>query len=562
MTSSDHENRALPTASVNAPECVPIEDLLAAVGYAVVQVGIYGPDHRLSIEAISKAAGSLTGYLEHIDRLPLKMSDGVLLAHAQPVPSSNHLVAGLARSCSVLGNSEVTIARGVTTDEFRRFILELNRAAHSRGTDRQSLIKRIERGFFANIRCRAVRLVEVGEDEAVVSREMASAGLSEMAAGTHPPAAHPPSSGDGHEPGLCPDEASLSDRPEFRMFVASLSQSTNKLSTGAEEWLQAQLEDPDLLTETLLTARRVLHEHDHAPAEVTLSAMVRVCLERMLASYRQHLGAGKPGLARRVNSRVKAFEKRITQWLAGRPAEEVESEAGATKEAFAFVRKQMSIEGAVAEYARNQKRLESSKSKVRKVLEESGEHAEVAMEVAEALQARELDGTHSTLPEDDLPSEPESLGEGDLNAVDLAHIAAILMALPFAEPPAEDASPRSLADILDTVSKGMDRAFAEVNDDIERIETLAGAANSTSEPGETAGDRVPVDRLSRAELMKAVADVANGLLQPLAVMNTSLGVLVEGHLGQLSRPQMSLIELMTRNHRQLEMLTARLAAIS
>ena len=215
-----------------------LQDFLKKFGQALVNVGVYGPQHRLSADLIGQAYRALTTHLEKYPKVVMKSSDGALMVYGKPCPITNTFLAALARQLGLLGASELSLLAGIEAAEFRDLIIIVGQATPGRARKGQNANQRLDDSGLAHVRTRQVRFQEVAEDEAVVSKSILdsigpgdgggqgedsrnSAANAMTAAAPGSRAAGPP--GDAAVPAAGPAATTHGDTPTSRIWDIALS---------------------------------------------------------------------------------------------------------------------------------------------------------------------------------------------------------------------------------------------------------------------------------------------------------------------------------------------------
>lgn len=167
MTQRPFSEETPTPASDGVDTCVV--QLLQQIGKVINSATLYGPEHRMSVNALDAAWAQLEEVLENQPRVSISLLQGVLYVNGTAAPGTGSLVRMLTRQMSKLEVSGFSLLRGMKREEFDSLVKLLTGRETREGEDFGEELSR--RGLTHVQSDEEGDLKRVKRDETVVERQ-------------------------------------------------------------------------------------------------------------------------------------------------------------------------------------------------------------------------------------------------------------------------------------------------------------------------------------------------------------------------------------------------------
>jgi hypothetical protein len=516
-----------------------LEEMIRAMGLVLNNASVYGQSHKVTQRAMTQAYAATKRVVETADQALLGLVEGKLVANGAEIGLRNSLCRSLYQSLSGLGIDSLLISRKVDEPQFGRLFFVLAQppgALHEAG----GIATVLASEGVTDIQLTRVSYQQVAEGEVVTAK-------GEEALG----------------------ELSPERLDETRRFLAGDGQETTDEDVGETLYSLSLADDVQQLSELILEAAKRLQEKTPESDE-SLLRLVLKCLRRAVETMTRGPASQTQKGRRELRKTLETLEAQLRQNLdeAG-CLQDAESQHMLAEE-FEELTDELQIDALAVSYMKKRKAIEASESRILRFIQNKGLDRIAETDLCERLTDGGLTkaGWHDLLirsgavKEDDLPA---GQGEAGVAAVTrLNTLVANLMGFVEAgQVFAGDETLEGLTDILERiqleVGSLVERTRRKIQDLIEGL--VRGAAPAPS-ADETRSGQEKEAFMSRRELLRLIAEIAQELCQPLSVVHCTTEMLSTGKFGAVQPQQKEILELALSSVTRLQQLIYKLMEIA
>ena len=348
-------------ADQDRPFAEDIIRLVQQLGRIILNAGIYGTGHRMTIDAVREAFPLVRSLSAQEHPVSVDILDGALYIDARRCSMGNRLVLAFVQRLEELGVSGFTIAPGMDDDEFLNLLdLLLAPPPDKGGPDFHEELAR--RGL-EHVQAATRELRVVGDEEVVLNRE----DFERIAAGESVSGAS-----DSSESNAQPETPAPEPAPPIlvEQVIAFL-----KGEIGAEDEVNEELREliktPERLAQLIIEATAVRRSNGELPRGESLADFVIGCLRRTFEELRTD---PKSRTAKGVRSLKKALlmlEKEVVEKLRTLLPDEENEWRQWIDEACSEMTDELEVESLATEYARRMHALEKTEKRLLRFLKKN-----------------------------------------------------------------------------------------------------------------------------------------------------------------------------------------------
>jgi hypothetical protein len=507
------------------PVFAPIEDpalvqALNELGRSINLLTTYGKNHPAAAKALNGTHLAFQDLFAERKKLTIGAFNGVLLIDEQTVQTTGTLQKSLERKLVRLNITGLRIAHGISQEELEQLaeLLSFN--------DADTFQNSIGNGGMSHIETEHTRLQAVREGQ-TVANESDLAGLA-----------------DGGILVL-EDDTSESHHQEdqgadvhVEQIVAFLKGEIDSDAGTVGDELSELASDPDRLGKMIMESVSIRQTTTELSGE-SLNDIILGCLRRTYDGLRKQpafqSSEGKAELKQALLLLEESVLKKM-RGLAGEDDPELDREI---VQAVREMDDELSFEVAAAQYMEHRDAIQQSRQQLKDFIESQG------TEAAEALLA------DSGFPGNDwrkivIDSGKSGAGAGEALSSGLDTLTTVFDKLEKLMK-SDNANGSQVKDLLGLANDNLD-------DTIDNTRGKLEALSQQIKDGEAATIGGQARSMSREELLEALSEVAQELMQPLTAVNASVEMMLHGYVGSITDEQQDLLRLAANSGEHLKFL--------
>ena len=504
----------------------PVED--PALAHALNELGrsinlftTYGNSHPASMKALNETDRAFQVLFAERKKITIGAFNGVLLIDEKTVQTTGTLQKALERKLVRLSITGLRIARGISREE----LVQLTQLLSCNDAD--TFQTSIGNSDMSHIESEHTRLMAVREGQ-TVANESDLADLAE-------------------EDGVLvlEDNAPESNQQQgqgadvhVEQIVAFLKGEIDSDTETVGDELSELASDPDRLGKMIMESVSIRQTASELSGE-SLNDIILGCLRRTYDGLRKQpafqSGEGKAELKQALLLLEDSVLKKM-RGLAGEDDPELDRQI---VQAMREMDDELSFEVAAAQYMKHREAIKQNKDELKQFIQSQGTKA------AEALLA------DSGFPGNDwrkivVDSGKRGAGEGDVLSSGLNTLATVFEQLEQLMK-SETANGSQVKDLLGQANDNLDDTIDNTR---EKLEVLSQQIKY----GEAATIGGQARSMSREELLEALSEVAQELIQPLTAINASVEMMLRGYVGKITVEQQDLLTLAANSGEHLKFL--------
>jgi hypothetical protein len=486
------------------------------IGQSLNMASLYGVSHKVARTTFERSHAALESFLARHGSAHITATEGELLVNSVAVSSKVPLAGALIKRLTAMSLSSFVIEPGFSVEEFEQLLaLFLEQTAPGATGAAADMLQ--ARGL-QHVQAKNVTYQQVGADEKVVQKEEESV---EPKAATRQSSAPAPSAADLDNVVAflkSEDSAKVSINPEVLREVAS---------------------DSEKMAEMILRAVELRRQMADLSTGESLGDLVVGCINRVTTVITSGSTVKTQKNSKQLKRTLLMLEKSLADKLRSLSGDDAAAEV--VTEAVEELAGALDTEALAAKYVKDRRAASQSEARLRRMIDKAADDPTQAAELRETLLQQGLppEGWQE-LTLSRKPATPQSHMEG-VEAGEIKTLTLLLTKLGevFDEvqklPPKTD--PATLRNVVAETGQQID-ALASVTE--KKIAALRQMASEAPDPSD------PEDRrliLSRKQLLKTLAEIAQELSQPVSVVSTSIAMLRTCRTGPISEIQGELLAL-------------------
>ena len=521
-----------------------VEELVRSLGVVVNNTFLYGEDHGVTTESMERCFPLLSGILDAAEKITLARNENDLMVNHRAVEHKNPLVDSLIQRLADIEISNITLIKGLTRNEFDTFVGILT-AKPDEIAQLGGLAEVLNRFNVEHVQTRVVAYVEIDQEkEEVIAKKEKEDLEAEASAERRAVRAFL----EGTQ-GAGDDAAMTSLR-----HVASDSETMSEVIVGVADDRQKAGAAP---------------EQGEAPEE-EFAELVAECVKKAYGEIVKGPGLKTQKAKKELAKTLEQLEKQLVTRMQEVCEDVSEEDRHTVADAIEGLIDELKIDSLASEYMKKRNAIEANEKKILRYLKAKGLH-----ELAETdLETKLAEAGLSTEDWQRLLIKSGISGAGTLDEdsalAAVGHIAILMAGLDKAAGKAGAAEGAGGGAEDETVAETVRKVGAEVTalatstgQKIQRFIDEVRQDQEAAEAMESAAmERGTGPRMSRRKMLDMLAEIVQELCQPLSVINTTVGMLQSGRLGEVSDAQERMLTLADDSGRKLQVLVDHLLEIS
>ena len=494
-----------------------LADFAEALGGALINIDLYGMQHRLAVDALEDCFPKLTQALAQAKRIDMAVAeDNTLFLNGQPTSGRNPRILALVRRLKAVHISGFALKHGLDAHEFIRLVTYLSRPL----TAPETAVGLVDSAL-PHISATRQVIVNVSEGEEAPTGAAAGAegGQGESPAGVN-----------------------------VSQILAFLKGEATADEPQARSELARTATDADQLAKLILEATAVRQATQDAAAGESLGDMIVGCLRRTFDTLNDDPAFKAQKGKRELKRTLAVLEQKVLEKLRQYAADGYAAAAPRVSEEIESQQEELEIDSLVAQYVKSRRSSADRESKLLRFMHRKGgaEEAEAAGLKAK-LEAEGLDedGWRQLTVKSELSAAPAETGPAGPSAV--ASLPLLLAEL--VRIVGEDRPEQELTAALDNVGRGVQEAVTRT---AAKVDDLAALRDGRS-------PRAPGTPQNYRALLR---EIIQELCQPLTVITATIEMLSKHKLGELNNPQRQALSLAAESGMRLSRLIDELIAVS
>lgn len=483
------------------PKGVRTGKAVRAFSLALHQNTVYGPNHRVTRQAMDAAYGEIAPFLDDMEEMIIGRIDDSLVVNGMEISVSGPIERALLPAMTNLSLDSFIVEKGLVHDDFVKLIQILAKGSQYKpGEVSRATFKRaLEVAGVNHVDIHHIRYERVRDNETVVPKEIELAGraASTSARPTRPIAAKPTSA-------VAPGGA---DAIDMTRIVSDMLDRPDDLSRALLGVL-AVPQTPEQIDSFLKQFAKALEK---AFAQIPVTPTALKTAARQVSKLCRALAADAETRPEIDKRRIKQLEEMLTAAADALKVEMLAEEYRKKREALEKSEKR------IAGFIRRKQETEFGQVDLRERLAESG------MSFAEWSSVQ---------------ADSRKTGKANEEAGAIERIAAVAAELrSVAEMAPGEATAKAMK-----AAEDAGRELTAVTDSL--MNRIGDLVKQAREPEEPVRDRdKPTRRSPKQKLLADLAEIAQELCQPLSVIVASLDMVASSHLGEVNECQISMLRL-------------------
>jgi hypothetical protein len=527
MKKDDDNNQTFATDAV-------IDSILQVLGRVLNVAAVYGEKHQVTLNMLDEAYDSLEEFFSTRTAISLGAFQGSMTVDGRPVHVTGALKKGLEKRLVNLHITGLKISKGITRDEFRRLVDMLNQG------EEEAFKKALASSGIEHIGSEETTYQPVRKDEKVVAMSEKKSRLSGM--------------DDEINAYFEAQQRAANSGAQVQQIVAFLKGDVGG-SSEAQSALAEVANDPAKLAELILESTAVRSSAQTLQGE-TLADVVLGCLRKTYDSLKiqpDYQGEkGQESLKKAMLLLERSVLDRMRSYFGA--SDPIQDER--IKNAVRSMNEDMELEMLAASFMGQRDAVRKSTEKIVSYIKERGvDQAKTQFGAADlspaewrkmVVQSKRPDGSGTGSGGGDAEF---SLGA---NLGTLGMVLEKLEALMRTDHPAQldvaslvEKAEASVSGLTECTEKKINSLSEIIQGDMPEEKTIGGSAIN----------------MRASDLLATLAEIAQELAQPLTAINTSLEMVLNGYVGEVSEEQKSLLTLANGSGEHMHYLMDQLQAI-
>ena len=512
------ENLNTSDRSIEDPALIRV---LNELGRSINLVTTYGKKHPAAKAALEGTITALNELFATRRKIIIGAFNGVMTIDEQMVQTSGTLQKSLERRLSRLRITGLKIARGLTSDELIQ-LAELLAA-----NDAEAFERSLGHSGISHIETEKTSYQAVREGQTVANEsDLAGADSSGFL--------------------ILEDEDHTESSPatsgagiHVEQIVAFLKGDVEADDPTTGQALNEAATDPDRLARMLMESVAIRQSASELAGE-SLNDIILGCLRRTYDGLRKQpayqSSEGKADLKKSLLMLEESILQRMRE-LAGEEDPEMDRQI---VQAIRHMDESLSFEIAAAQYMEHQEAIERSKDQLHQFIQSQG--ADVAETLLQGSDFPGSDWRRIVLESGNKASRTAgpSLGDGLNTLTEVFEKLESLMRT-------KNAEGTQVKDLLGQATHNLDDTLDNTREKLAALSMQIKDGNATTIGGQA-------HRMSRTELLAALSEVAQELMQPLTAINASLEMMMNGYVGIISEEQKDMLHLASNSGEHLKFL--------
>lgn len=501
-------------------------ELVRHLGQIMSNSALYGPQHKVTQQAVSKGFEFLNGFLSKWERVSFSVTENSLLADGRQVEMRNTLMNALLKQLSAIEVGNFSLARGMTIDDFSKLMALLS-TPPGKMKAMGSFSDALAKSGVSHVQARSMVYQLVTEEDVVVNKGELQDALSGAGEGDN---------GKGGEG---------NDEKRVEQIIAFLKGTAGEMSMDIEQ----AAADTHQLADLILKAAEVSPEKARLENAETLGDIVVGCLRRAYQSMLQDPASktqqGKKAIAKTLMLLQEDLLKGLRD-LTGPAADQI---AGMVADAVDEMNSELQVDALASDYVKKRKGVETTEKKILRFMKAAGQDNP---EASEALK--------------------DKLIEGGLDAQDWQQLlvknaeAALAKTGGIAGAEALGSLLSQMNNLFDPrkISSGKTLEEEQVSGLVTQLEReVATVTAETARKLDQLEKRIrDKPEMSREAMLAMLAEIGQEICQPLSVITCSIDMVRGKALGEVTPPQKEMLDLAAESGARVEMLGNKLIQIS
>ncbi len=547
MTEEDNGN----DGKINSQEA---GEVVRALGGIFSNAYLYGPQHGVTTKAIQDAFAILQVVFGRGAEILVNLADDELIVNGMTLEQKNPLMRMFVTHLQDFEISSFTIGSDLDWEGFLKLVEVLNQKPEEMAAS-GGFAKCIGDSGIAGVATKTVVYKAVTDEDEIVNKEK----IEEVAKGL--------AAAGGQADSPEEDDGKV-DEKASHTILAFLKGEVAAGDEGVAKSINAAANDAEKLSELILKSAEIRRETAEIDGGESLSNMVVGCLRKAYDVLSENKTAKTQKGKKNLQKMLMLVEKEILDKMRDFSAD-VDFEDDVFTEAVEEMKDELKIDSLATEYMKKRSAIDSNEKKLLRFIKAKGLDKIEGTDLKDRLFEGGLDaegwrellvksgvdgpGGQGGGPGGGLP------GGGGLEA--MGHLAVLL---------------QKMEQTIEQVKKGqggvegLDRVAEGVNKEIQGLvaKTEKKILNLVDDmqkenAADAAGQPVPEGkRMPRKKLMEILAEIAQELCQPLAVINCSVDMIRGGSLGEVAETQVDMLNLAAESGAKLQQLIDKLMQIS
>jgi len=503
----ERENKTVNPASgiMDQPEVMRV---LNELGRSINLVTTYGKNHPASQSAIDGTAEALNTYFRSQRRITVGAYNGVMTVDEKTISTSGSLQKSLERRLLRLGITGLKIDRGITREE----LIQLTELLTS--SDADSFEQHLGRSGLNHIASESTTYQAVRDGQTVANmKDLAGAGsvlvLEDGAAGTA--------------------DGGSGSNLHVEQIVAFLKGDIDADQGEVSEELTRLASSPDELGRMIMESVSIRQTVTDLQGE-SLNDIILGCLRRTYDGLRKQPAFRSSEGKAELKKALLLLEESLLDKMRGLAGEEDPELDRQIVQSIREMDENLDFEIAAAEYIEHREAIAQSKEHLHRYIQVQG--TEAAEQLLKGSGFPGSDWRRIVIESGRAAGGSTSLPDG------LSTLTTVFEQLEkLMKSKATDGT--AVKDLLGRANENLDDTLGTTREKLAVLSSTIGGQAHT---------------MSRAELLSALAEVAQELMQPLTAINASLEMMLEGYVGGITRDQHDLLKLASNSGEHLKYL--------
>lgn len=508
-------------------------EVVRALGTIFSNSFLYGPEHGVTKKAVEDAFAILQVVFGRGQEVSFNLSDDELIVNGMTLELKNPLMRMLATHLADMEISSFTINHELTKDDFLKLVDLLNQ----KPTDLVAAggfpagVK--ERGI-GGVATKSIVYKAVTEDEVVVSKDALDAAAQGL--------------GEGAQANI----------------IAFLKGDASADEAAVAEGLAAAADDAQKLSELILKAAEVRQQKVDLDDGEDFSSIVVGCLRKAYDVLSQDKSAKTQKGKKNLQKMLMLLEKELLDKLKA-VADGADIDDAFITDAIEEMEDELKIDSLASDYMKKRSAIETNENRILRFIRAKGldkiENTDLKDRLFEG--GLDIEGWRELVDKSGI-SKGAGFGSGSGGGMEaMGHLAVLLHEMESSISSVGSGQGKAGVEGLDKVAEGVHKEIQGLVAKTEK-KILGLVENMQKEnEAEIKGEPVPEGkRMPRKKLMEILAEIAQELCQPLAVINCSVDMIRGGCLGEVAPTQVEMLCLAAESGAKLQTLIDKLMKIS
>jgi hypothetical protein len=511
--------------NIKGPAFAPIED--PAISHALNELGrsinlltTYGKNHPAASKALHGTHLAFEDLFSARKKLTIGAFNGVLVIDEKTAQTTGTLQKSLERKLVRLNITGLRIARGISPEELEQLVELLSSG------DADTFQNSMGNSGMSHIEAENARLETVREGQ-TVANESDLAGMGGDGVLVLEDETSEPHQQAGHDAGV-----------HVEQIVAFLKGEGDSAAGPVGNELSELASDPERLGQMIMESVSIRQKASGLAGE-SLNDIILGCLRRTYDGLRKQSEFQSSEGKAELKQALLLLEDSVLRKMRGITGEEDPELDREIIQAMREMDDQLSFEVAAAQYMEHRKAIKQNRQQLKNFVESQG------TETAEALLA-DIGFPGNDWRKIVVDSGKQGAGDGGALSAGFNTLATVFEQLEQLMK-SEKASSPQVKDLLWQANDNLDDTIDHTR---EKLEALSHQIKD----GEAVTIGGQAHSMSREELLTALSEVAQELMQPLTAVNASLEMMLNGFVGRVTDEQQDLLSLAANSGEHLKFL--------